>query len=218
MPCISKGLCSQECSADWATHHPIQKPSSMLDGRDLNKHFKTLNTVRHLHLHKLFENPRLSVTSVTIYEANQQYQCIMSTFSYMSTVNSPIHLLCIYGINSSLRNCKLQSRFISCGKHARDRLNSLSSGDSLVLHLPIPLCPWRFPATLPLLCPSWHEVSEGNSVCLPTWPRQSPGPQRQQEWQHKSHLLPPLHRCWGGLKKQKNHKTTKNRKKKKVHI
>lgn len=48
----------------------------MSDDRDLNKHLKTVYTVRNLHLHKPFENPRLSVT---IYKVNQQYQHIMST-------------------------------------------------------------------------------------------------------------------------------------------
>lgn len=48
----------------------------MSDDGDLNRHLKTVYTARNLHLHKPFENPRLSVI---IYKVNQQYQHIMST-------------------------------------------------------------------------------------------------------------------------------------------
>lgn len=95
--------------------------------------------------------------------------------SYMPTVNSPIHLLCIYGINSSLRNCKLQSHFIRHGKHAGDMLNSLSSEDSLVLHLPPSL---SVPEDFLLLC----------HFCAPLGMRLVKATQRAHPHSHTGHL------------------------------
>lgn len=136
--------------------------------------------------------------------------------SYMPTVNSPIHLLCIYGINSSLRNCKLQSHFIRHGKHAGDMLNSLSSGDSLVLHLPPSL---SVPEDFLLLC----------HFCAPLGMRLVKATQRAHPHSHTGHLalkgsrngstkaifFHPSMGVWGGLKKKPNPQNNKKQEEKK---
>lgn len=119
----------------------------MSDDRNLNKHLKAPYTLRNLHLHKPFENPGLSVT---IYEANQQYQHIIST-SFIHVNSNLLNSSAAYLWHSSLRNCKLQSRLISSGRHAGDILNSLSCTSPGFLVKDFLLCRFCAPSSMRLV-------------------------------------------------------------------